>query len=74
MGLACYLIWEAGTPLSALAFKLYGAQLIFNLAWQVGSEAVELMLVGGQWMQQAHRACVTAAPVLQRTKHGACAD
>ena len=34
MGLASYLIWEAGTPLSALAFKLYGAQLIFNLAWQ----------------------------------------
>ncbi len=34
MGLASYLVWEAGTPLSALAFKFYGAQLIFNLAWQ----------------------------------------
>ena len=34
MGLASYLVWEAGTPLSAMAFKLYGAQLIFNLAWQ----------------------------------------
>lgn len=34
MGIASYIIWEAGTPLSALAFKLYGAQLIFNLAWQ----------------------------------------
>ncbi|KAK9867795.1 hypothetical protein WJX84_010178 [Apatococcus fuscideae] len=34
MGVASYLVWEAGTPLSALAFKLYGAQLIFNLAWQ----------------------------------------
>ena len=34
MGLASYLVWEAGTPLSALAFKLYAAQLVFNLAWQ----------------------------------------
>ncbi|KAK9841602.1 hypothetical protein WJX74_008548 [Apatococcus lobatus] len=34
MGVASYLVWEAGTPLSAMAFKLYGAQLIFNLAWQ----------------------------------------
>lgn len=34
MGVASYLVWKAGTPLSATAFKLYGTQLIFNLAWQ----------------------------------------
>ena len=34
MGVASYLVWQAGTPLSATAFKLYGTQLIFNLAWQ----------------------------------------
>ena len=37
MGVASYFVWRAGIPFSATAFKLYAAQLIFNLAWQVGS-------------------------------------
>ena len=34
MGVASYLVWKAGVPLTATAFKLYAAQLVFNLAWQ----------------------------------------
>ncbi|KAK9841130.1 hypothetical protein WJX74_000434 [Apatococcus lobatus] len=45
MGVASYLVWRAGTPLSATAFKLYGTQLIFNLAWQPLFFAVNNMTI-----------------------------
>lgn len=68
MGVASYLVWKAGTPLSATAFKLYGTQLIFNLAWYA-------LMLGGQtadapdrgllgFSVQSGRTMLTAVPLL----------